>query len=155
MCAAQLLLEETRAMVPNSGAFRMLELAVGVDIPSDSRLTGSEPETRTLFRQNAFKFKNSVSYIIWTDVNRWLIKSRVKLSGHSWRNKNHPFCVRRGSSKWASCKKMNAALCISRNLNEIQVASESLLDLHIFADVADVVVVTDIVVGAVGTQAFV
>ncbi len=50
---------------------------------------------------------------------------------------------------------MNAALCISRNLNEIQVASESLLDLHIFADVADVVVVTDIVVGAVGTQAFV
>jgi hypothetical protein len=49
---------------------------------------------------------------------------------------------------------MNTALCTSRNLNEVQVASESLLDLHIFADAADVVVVTGIVVGAVGTQGF-
>ncbi len=50
---------------------------------------------------------------------------------------------------------MNTALCTSRNLNEVQVANESLLDLHIFVDVADVVVVTGIVVGAVGTQAFI
>jgi hypothetical protein len=49
---------------------------------------------------------------------------------------------------------MNTALCTSRNLNEVQVANESLLDLHIFVDVADVVVVTGIVVGAVGKQTF-
>jgi hypothetical protein len=53
MCTASLLLEETRAAAPNSGAFGMLELAVGVDILSDSRLTRSKPETRTLFCQNA------------------------------------------------------------------------------------------------------